>query len=102
MLMRLCNRCNQWGETAEPCTCTEDLIEADQDIAYLRQQLAAAEQRAEQAEKQIVRLHNAASCIKHWHDAYNGGMVVSGSHVLDLWDVLDDIRNRYPQHFKGE
>lgn len=59
--MRLCSRCNQWGETADPCNCTEDLIEADQDIAELEEvngrlqcqndRLAAKVQKLELAEK---------------------------------------------------
>ena len=61
MQMRLCNRCNQWGETAEPCTCTEELIDADQDVADLKQQLAEAEQRAEKAEKRVDDLSCSTS-----------------------------------------
>lgn len=33
---------------------------------------------------------SAARCIKHWHDTYNGGMVVSGEHVRALWRALND------------
>lgn len=61
MQMRLCNRCNQWGETADPCNCTDDLITADQEIAELKEingrlqyqndRLAAKVSRLELAEK---------------------------------------------------
>lgn len=54
--MRLCSRCNQLGETADPCTCDIDLVAADHDIAELKKQLAAAEQRAEQAEREAAEV----------------------------------------------
>ena len=30
----------------------------------------------------------AAKCIRHWHDAPNDGMVVSGEHVRKLWEAI--------------
>jgi hypothetical protein len=33
---------------------------------------------------------DAARCIRHWHDASNAGMVVSGEHVRALWQALAD------------
>ena len=33
---------------------------------------------------------DAARCIRHWHDASNDGMVVSGEHVRALWQALAD------------
>ena len=40
----------------------------------------------------------AARCIRHWHDAPNEGMVVSGSHVRELWKAL----NNYDAARRGE
>lgn len=34
---------------------------------------------------------DAARCIRHWHDRENGGMVVSGEHVMALWQALHDL-----------
>ena len=52
--------------------------------------------RAELAECSAVI--EAARCIRHWHDAPNEGMVVSGSHVRELWKAL----NNYDAARKGE
>lgn len=40
-------------------------------------------------EAEALAVIEAARCIKHWHDAHNGGMIVSGEHVHALWDALD-------------
>mgnify|MGYP000673971574 CR=1 FL=1 len=37
---------------------------------------------------QLIAVAEAAQCIRHWHDADNDGMVVSGEHVRILWDKL--------------
>jgi len=34
-----------------------------------------------------------ATCIQHWHDAENDGMVVSSKHVRELWEVLEKYRD---------
>lgn len=39
-----------------------------------------------------ARLISAASCIHHWHDTNDGGMIVSGEKVRALWDVLAAMR----------
>ena len=52
--------------------------------------------RAELAECSAVI--EAARCMRHWHDAPNEGMVVSGSHVRELWKAL----NNYDAARKGE
>lgn len=52
--------------------------------------------RAELAECSAVI--EAARCIRHWHDAPNEGMVVSGSHVRELWKAL----NNYDAARRGE
>lgn len=36
----------------------------------------------------LIDVARAAQCIKHWHDTANGGMIVSGRHVVALWDAL--------------
>ena len=63
---------------------------------------------AADAQKEIQRLRaelaacsaviEAARCIRHWHDAPNEGMVVSGSHVRELWKAL----NNYDAARRGE
>ncbi len=40
----------------------------------------------------LERLIDAATCIHHWHDAHDGGMVVSGSHVIALWEETERAR----------
>ena len=40
--------------------------------------------------KEAQNVIERARCIQHWHDRKNGGMVVSGSHVRDLWEALMD------------
>lgn len=32
---------------------------------------------------------SASRCIKHWHDTNDGGIIVSGQHVVQLWDALE-------------
>lgn len=155
--MRLCNRCNQWGETAEPCTCTDDLMEADQDIAELkaingrlqyqndrlsakvqklelaekmareaRVRMVAAEQRAAQAEAEVERLkklHNMQTLNWSLHNKTQAAEIekkaaaqaerdavreceriaygsIETSHTF--YPIREAIRNRWPQHFKGE
>jgi hypothetical protein len=49
------------------------------------------EQMATEREIETMRaVIDAARCIRHWHDASNGGMVVSGDHVRALWQALAD------------
>ena len=43
--------------------------------------------RAKDAEL-IQRLVDASSKIRHWHDAHDGGMIVSGDSVRGLWSAL--------------
>ena len=38
------------------------------------------------------KLKAAASCIHHWHDSSEDGMVVSAEHVRNLWTVLAEIQ----------
>lgn len=38
------------------------------------------------------KLKEAASCIRHWHDSGDDGMVVSAEHVRKLWAVLEEIQ----------
>ena len=38
------------------------------------------------------KLKAAASCVQHWHDTANDGMIVSGEHVRGLWAVLAEIQ----------
>ena len=38
------------------------------------------------------KLRAAAECIRHWHDRDNGGMVVSGEHVRELWKTLKETQ----------
>lgn len=66
------------------------------DAANLR--ATQAEARAVRAETSLTQVIEAASKIKHWHDTlYNKdtgeteGMVVSASHVRDLWAALASI-----------
>jgi hypothetical protein len=43
---------------------------------------------------QLEKLTEAASCIRHWHDAMadGSGMVVSAEHVRKLWDATEQAR----------
>lgn len=71
--------------------------EADEAVRTLDSERAAnATLTAELAECSAVI--EAARCIRHWHDAPNEGMVVSGSHVRELWKAL----NNYDAARKGE
>lgn len=38
--------------------------------------------------RNVAELVEAASCIIHWHDVHDGGMIVSGEKVRELWKVL--------------
>ena len=78
--MRLCSRCNQLGETADPCTCDIDLVAADHDIAELKKQLVAAEQRAE--------------TLKDERDMYDARATEYWEDVLELSDKLEDAEQR--------
>jgi hypothetical protein len=46
------------------------------------------------AASQLEKLTEAASCIRHWHDAMadGSGMVVSAEHVRKLWDATEQAR----------
>ena len=37
-------------------------------------------------------LETAAEKIRHWHDSLNGGMIVSGNSVRELWGALSELR----------
>lgn len=127
MQMRLCNRCNQWGETAEPYTCTDELIEADQDIAELKEvngrlqyqndRLAAKVQKLELAEKMAreARARTVAAeqrVAQAEREAVRECERIARENRLKYQAYNDDrllivgcdgiIRNRYPQHFEGE
>ena len=41
----------------------------------------------------LEKVAEAAKCIRHWHDSGEDGMVVSASHVRDLWAALDALCN---------
>lgn len=43
--------------------------------------------------EEYKKIRKAAECIHHWHDAHNGGMIVSGEHVRKLWQVLSETRS---------
>lgn len=36
----------------------------------------------------ILGLVRAAEKVRHWHDAHNGGMIVSAESVHELWEAL--------------
>lgn len=38
------------------------------------------------------KLRNAAEHIRHWHDTNDDGMIVSGSHVRELWKALAETK----------
>ena len=41
--------------------------------------------------ERLRKVADAARCIRHWHDASNDGMIVSGEHVRALWQALSDL-----------
>jgi hypothetical protein len=57
--------------------------------------LAAAPNTAPEGE--LARLKDAvifaAGCICHWHDAHDGGMIVSGDKVRELWQSLRNLKD---------
>lgn len=117
MQMRLCTRCNRWGETSEPCTCTDDLIEADQDISELKEingclqyqndrlaaktrKLELAEKMAREARTQMVEAEQRAEQAER--DAVRECAAIAGESgpVGEL--IADEYCNRWPAYFKEQ
>ena len=55
------------------------------EYAALKDENAALKARVEALERVVKQ----ANCVYHWHDAPNGGMVVSAEAVHALWDILE-------------
>lgn len=56
----------------------------------------------ERMREALQRLIDAASCIRHWHDAMQdgSGMVVSAEHVRKLWEETDAARAAIKERVK--
>ncbi len=52
--------------------------------------------RAEAALAEAKLVIDAARGIRHWHDTANGGMIVSGEHVMALWDAVEKYDDEIP------
>ena len=85
------------------CDCDEESGDHDPDCpVMLRESLRGATDRVEELEAEVARLTRrialadelcaAADCIRHWHDSGQDGMVVSASHVRDLWGATEAYR----------
>lgn len=46
----------------------------------------------------VKALHDAARCIRHWHDTEPDGMIVSRKRVFLLWGSLKEFEAKYPEY----
>jgi predicted RNase H-like nuclease (RuvC/YqgF family) len=91
------NYCLKLSKTVTEQTAENEWLQAQIDESIVRGQKQRAEierlKKGEKAaDKEIERLRlvlDAASCIKHWHDSGEDGMVVSAEHVRKLWSALN-------------
>lgn len=110
--------CEVWGENHNAAANAAFIAAANpQAVTALLDALAGSEamrdalgeiidplqEQAEKAEAERDQLIKAASCIRHWADTHfnkatgeTEGMVVSATHVRDLWAVLEALTTPLP------
>ena len=56
----------------------------------------ASESTPNERASRMLAVVDAARCIRHWHDAHDGGMIVSGEHVRKLWETISTLDGDKP------